>query len=115
MGTLSWLNVGTLERALTPLLGKLVKCSAHGYSFVRLQYLKNPPHSSLVWGSLRFTPITVPFEVCQVRKLSSCIHVVLFGYLIGSAIQGLQLSLQMTIVGKDEDEMTFSAKKWSVQ
>ena len=39
MGTLSWLNVATLVRVHTLLFGRLVRCSAHGRSFVRLQYI----------------------------------------------------------------------------
>ena len=38
MGTLLWLNAVTLKRAPTPLFGRLVRCSAHGRSFVRLWY-----------------------------------------------------------------------------
>ena len=38
MDALSWLSVETLERAVTPLIHKLVRCSAHGCSFARLQY-----------------------------------------------------------------------------
>ena len=30
IGALSWLNVETFERVLTPLLGRLVRCSALG-------------------------------------------------------------------------------------
>ena len=37
MGALLWLNVETLERTLTTLLGRLVRCSAHGQFFVTLQ------------------------------------------------------------------------------
>ena len=33
------LNVETLERAPTPLIGGLVRCSAYGDSFTRLQYI----------------------------------------------------------------------------
>ena len=36
MGALSWLNTETLERVPTPFFDKLVKCSAHGYCFMRL-------------------------------------------------------------------------------
>ena len=39
MGTLSWLNAEPLERAPTPLFDRLVRCSAHGLSFVRLRYM----------------------------------------------------------------------------
>ena len=38
MGDLLWLNAETLKRAPTPLFGRLVRCSAHGCSFARLQY-----------------------------------------------------------------------------
>ena len=48
-----------------------------------LPHMKNLPHSLLVWGSLRLTPIHVHFEVFQVGSLSH-IHMVLFGNLIGS-------------------------------
>ena len=36
MGTLLWFEYETLERAPTP--HRFVRCSTHGYSFVRLQY-----------------------------------------------------------------------------
>ena len=39
MGALSWLNAETLERAPTPVFGRLVRCSTHGRSIMRLQYL----------------------------------------------------------------------------
>ena len=38
MGTLSWLNVETLERSAHTLFSRLVKCSARGYSFAKLLY-----------------------------------------------------------------------------
>ena len=37
IGTLSWISA--LERAPTPLFGRLVRCSTHGCSFVRLRYV----------------------------------------------------------------------------
>ena len=37
MGALSWLKLETLKRAFSTLLGRLVRCSAHGHSFARLQ------------------------------------------------------------------------------
>ena len=40
MGALSWLNVETLGRGPTPLFDRLVRCSAHGSSFLRLWYSK---------------------------------------------------------------------------
>ena len=39
IGTLSWLNLETLKRALTPLFTRTVRCSTHGHSFVRLLHL----------------------------------------------------------------------------
>ena len=40
VGTLLWLNAEALERAPTPLFGRLVQCSTHGHSFARLtQYI----------------------------------------------------------------------------
>ena len=39
VGTLSWLNAETVERAPTPLFGRLVRCSAHGPFFGRLRYI----------------------------------------------------------------------------
>ena len=39
VGTLSRLNVETLERASTPLFGETkVRCSAHGRTFARVRY-----------------------------------------------------------------------------
>ena len=38
MGALSWINVETLERSTHPLFGRLVECSARGYSFAKLLY-----------------------------------------------------------------------------
>ena len=38
IGTLSWLNMITLQRAPTPIFVKLVRCLAHGCSFARLRY-----------------------------------------------------------------------------
>ena len=40
MGALSWFNVETLDRGPTPLFNRLVRCSAHGSSFLRLWYSK---------------------------------------------------------------------------
>ena len=40
MGALSWLNAKTFERVPTPFFGRLVRCSAHGHSFVRLRYMQ---------------------------------------------------------------------------
>ena len=37
VGALSWLNAETVERAPTPLFGRLVRCSAHGPFFARLR------------------------------------------------------------------------------
>ena len=39
VGALSWLNVETVERAPTALFGRLVRCSAHGPFFRRVQYV----------------------------------------------------------------------------
>ena len=39
VGVLSRLNAETLKRALTPLFGRHVRCSAHGRSFTRLRYM----------------------------------------------------------------------------
>ena len=39
VGTLSWLNAETVERAPTPLFGRLLRCSAHGPFFGRLRYM----------------------------------------------------------------------------
>ena len=39
MGALSWLNAETHKRVPTPLFGRLVRCSAHGHSFVTLWYV----------------------------------------------------------------------------
>ena len=36
--TWAWLNVETVERVPTPRFGRLVRCSAHGPFFARLQY-----------------------------------------------------------------------------
>ena len=47
MGTLLWLIVEAFERAPTPLFGGLVRCSAHGHSFARLQYTAIFPAESL--------------------------------------------------------------------
>ena len=41
MGTLSWLNAGTLERTPTPLIDRLVRCSIHEHSLARLWYMHN--------------------------------------------------------------------------
>ena len=38
IGTLLWLNAGTLERVPNPLFNGFVRCSAHGHSFARLWY-----------------------------------------------------------------------------
>ena len=38
MNALSYLNAEALDRVPTPHIVGLVKCSAHGRSFVRLQY-----------------------------------------------------------------------------
>ena len=40
MVVLLWLNAETLERVLTPLIGRLVRCSGHGRSFARLRYIE---------------------------------------------------------------------------
>ena len=41
MGTLSWLNAGTLERAPTTLFDRLVRCSIHEHSLAILWYIHN--------------------------------------------------------------------------
>ena len=38
IGTLLWLNAGTVERVPNPLFDGFVRCSAHGHPFVRLWY-----------------------------------------------------------------------------
>ena len=40
MGALSWLDAETLERVPIALFDRLVRCSTHGHSFVRLWYVK---------------------------------------------------------------------------
>ena len=36
MGTLSWLNAETLKRVPTPLVGRLVRCSAYGRDYSKI-------------------------------------------------------------------------------
>ena len=50
VGALSWLNAETVERAITHLFGKLVRCSAHGRSFKRLWYKLNIRSSVQCWN-----------------------------------------------------------------
>ena len=58
-GTLSWLNVKTLERAPTPHFGRAVWCSAYRYSFLRLQYSQKSAHPLLlVQIPVKFTWMT---------------------------------------------------------
>ena len=59
MGTLSWLNAETLERAPTPLLGRLVRCSAHGQSFARLHYLISAPSHTPIHTVIRTPPLKI--------------------------------------------------------
>ena len=40
MGAVSWLNAETVEKAPTPLFGRLVRCPTHGPFFRRLRYIK---------------------------------------------------------------------------
>ena len=40
VGALSRLNAETLERAPTPLFGEKVRCSTHGRTFARVQYIE---------------------------------------------------------------------------
>ena len=61
MGALSWLNAETLKTTPTPLLGRLVRCSTYGSSFVRIQYI-NTTHQvlySLVPGEVSSESVTV--------------------------------------------------------
>ena len=48
-GALSWLYVETLKRSPNPLFGRLVWCSAHGCSFVRLGYV----HLRRSWAEVK--------------------------------------------------------------
>jgi len=61
MGALSWLNTETLKRMPTPLLGRLIRCSTHGRSLVRIRYI-NITHQvlySLVPGEVSSELVTV--------------------------------------------------------
>ena len=60
MGTLLWLNAGTLERAPTLLFDGLVRCSAHGRSFARLRYMK-----TIGCGS--FLPYSIRCQVSSIK------------------------------------------------
>ena len=48
VGALSRLDAVALERASTPLFGRLVRCSAHGRSFTSLQYINSSPRVWLI-------------------------------------------------------------------
>ena len=65
----SWLNVEALERTLTTLFGRPVRCSTHGHSFVELHVLSTnrysqhcPPQCLCVGWSLG-TRLSVDSEV----------------------------------------------------
>ena len=61
MVALSWLNAETLKKTPTALLGRLIRCSTHGHSLVRIQY-NNITHQvlySLVPGEVSSEPVTV--------------------------------------------------------
>ena len=78
MGALLWLNAERFRRAPTTLFDELVRCSAHGCSFTRLQYyIEKSPFNSLVWSSLMLSQIK-PYSTlsvmlhCVVHRKDSC-------------------------------------------